>query len=736
VRTGLATDGNARRSLEDSDEYDIIAATHNPNGLYGYDARAASRSSGKGGKGSSGVNKVAECYDSCLVDSQTPSPTLLPTSAPTRSPHTQPEKPGCCKGGVSFVKVLYQGLPTGNLSLSPENYTLVDACDKANRIEARKHNDDDVVVKFVTCSDCFPDGSGTVKDSCNTSFDTINVTAGDEVCLAAFDKTSGSLSLTSKMPTNLDLYFAENDGSNEATKTTLHTSCSKPIYSPYAVRLDDCATDGYPFYIDVSIIDIGSVIDHPVLIFIDGVGAKFPTSLFTDCDSENNYKDEDNTCCKGGATFLKVRVGGTTVAGSLTTNKTYATDCHYAESSSSSSSKSSGSKSNKGSTVRFVSCEDECLDPFNDVECDEPLDQWEVLTGEDICFGSWDNETNRFDYGSKMVTNLEMFFVPDDTSLFPVQSAYIHTSCSKPVYPNWAAVFAEYCDSSDSSLVNLNETSASSLGFHLAFIDGVSRGYYFAAKELSDETGLSFFDVNFANCGCNCAATAFPTVSPSPTAGGPTGSPPTTSRPRPNPPRPPTASPSNPPTDSGVPPTSPPVSPPTDSPQTDPTASPPTTDTPPTSPPVSPPTETPPSESPPTDSPQSDPTASPPTIDNPPTGPTDSPPNPPTDSPGVPPTFSPPRPNPRPETCEEQCAAWVYRFCNRRGDDGSILPNTPCDVNENLGDGDGEGGRYLRAILNTEDDVRSLSIEEQMKFHDEMAKAYSSLFARLVLVEK
>jgi len=63
------------------------------------------------------------------------------------------------------------------------------------------------------------------------------------------------------------------------------------------------------------------------------------------------------------------------------------------------------------------------------------------------------------------------------------------------------------------------------------------------------------------------------------------------------------------------------------------------------------------------------------------------------------------------------------------------MRETEAMVNEGDG-GDGEGGRFLRAIPNTEDDIRSLSIEKQMKFHDEMAKAYSSLLARLVSVEE
>jgi hypothetical protein len=185
-----------------------------------------------------------------------------------------------------------------------------------------------------------------------------------------------------------------------------------------------------------------------------------------------------------------------------------------------------GSKSSyNGSAIRFVSCDDDCLDPFGTVECGESFEESPVSgDGDDVCFGSRNQETNRIDFGSKMPTNAELFFVPSDEDSNVVQSAYIHTSCSKPVYPNWATVFAEDCSSSDSSVVNLdNVTSPGSLGLHVAFIDGVSPGYYQVAKELYNETGISYFDVNFdvnfADCGCNWGATGAPTISPSPTLG-------------------------------------------------------------------------------------------------------------------------------------------------------------------------------------------------------------------------
>ena len=81
----------------------------------------------------------------------------------------------------------------------------------------------------------------TIVDySCDFYSDHVDVVSGDDVCMAVFE--DGAISLLSKMPKDLDLYFVQDDGTNQAVKTTLHTSCSKPIYSPYAVRLDDCET--------------------------------------------------------------------------------------------------------------------------------------------------------------------------------------------------------------------------------------------------------------------------------------------------------------------------------------------------------------------------------------------------------------------------------------------------------------------------------------------------------------
>jgi hypothetical protein len=85
----------------------------------------------------------------------------------------------------------------------------------------------------------------------------------------------------------------------------LCTSCSKPIYSPYDVRLDDCETDRYPLDIDTSIVDIENMFDHTVLVFVDGTSRKSPTALFTKFNEkkEEYYKEEH--CCKRASRIFK-----------------------------------------------------------------------------------------------------------------------------------------------------------------------------------------------------------------------------------------------------------------------------------------------------------------------------------------------------------------------------------------------------------------------------------------------
>jgi hypothetical protein len=72
-----------------------------------------------------------------------------------------------------------------------------------------------------------------------------------------------------------------------------------------------------------------------------------------------------------------------------------------------------------------------CLDPFGTVECGESFDEYAAGgDGDEVCFGNWNLETSRIDFGSKMPTNVELF-------LFRVMR--IRTWCSRPTFTRAAA---------------------------------------------------------------------------------------------------------------------------------------------------------------------------------------------------------------------------------------------------------------------------------------------------------
>jgi hypothetical protein len=230
--------------------------------------------------------------------------------------------------------------------------------------------------------------------------------------------------------------------------------------------LDKCEDDEENFYVDLSVIEIGNLVESPVLEFVDGVSAKDPTSILTNCGTYPVVEEEADTCCKGGASFLKVRVGNTSTAGILTADSTLigSSDCKYDEST---------------NTVRFVSCSDDCLDPFGSQACTNVSESVDVVAGKEVCFGVWDEEEKRIDFGSKMPTNLNLFYIEDGK----IQSAEVHTSCSKPLEAPYAQPFTEDCDpSAAGESVNLDEISNEPQAFYLAFVDGVSRGELYALK--------------------------------------------------------------------------------------------------------------------------------------------------------------------------------------------------------------------------------------------------------------
>jgi hypothetical protein len=202
-------------------------------GTYNYGRSDIAYSHGGRGKGQSGLDKLNKCYETCTDVGDG-------TDEPTRSPKgSSIEKPPCCKGGVSFLKMIYRGNPGELLLPSFEGFSgfkgpVVNPC--SNETHTSSHGSKKKggsrssgrVVKFVSCNQCFPDGTGAVSKSCDAVSDSFAVKTDTEVCMAAFNNATAALDLNSKFPTNMDLYFLDEDEA-KMIATTLHTSCSRPV---------------------------------------------------------------------------------------------------------------------------------------------------------------------------------------------------------------------------------------------------------------------------------------------------------------------------------------------------------------------------------------------------------------------------------------------------------------------------------------------------------------------------
>ena len=232
-----------RRSLVGSGD-DAVVPSYSPatDGRYNYERSDISYSHGVQGKGKSSLDKLNKCYETCIDVRNGTDGTDKPTRSPTKSSIA---KPPCCKGGVSFLKMIYRGKP-GKLFLPSSDFTgpVVNPC--SNKTRTSSHGPSHgvssrsgSVVKFVSCNQCLPNGTDAVSKSCDSVSDSYEVQTDTEVCMAAFNAT-GTLDLNSKFPTNMYLYFFDKYGAN-TIETTLHTSCSKPVrYTQYVSLASMC----------------------------------------------------------------------------------------------------------------------------------------------------------------------------------------------------------------------------------------------------------------------------------------------------------------------------------------------------------------------------------------------------------------------------------------------------------------------------------------------------------------
>jgi hypothetical protein len=437
-----------------------------------------------------------ECADSCSAPR-----TLETVSSDGDIAVEVSEKPFCCEDGVSAIKATFWGTHSTTLFV-PTNgavngFTVVDMCNR----EGARHADL-FAVKFADCDLCFPGGE-RLDCSLGEVWDYITVDHGDEVCL---------ISLDGRLPVEVVLYYQGDNDSTNVFPLNLHTSCSKPIYAPYAIKLGACPGDD-DLYINLDAVSPNEVDDKlaeaSFLKFVDGVGAEDLT-LFSDCGVDD--EEEITTCCTGGSSFLRTELGGTNLSGFLTFDRDIAAMfCSCVDETSSDSSEDS----NLSMPARFVACTDPCrINPLIDEACSLAFDVMNIEPGDEVCFGTWNQATNRIAYREKMPTSLDIYFIPNEGSV-SVYTGRIDTSCSKPLHSPFAQALGNAC-SARPALVNLEESDEEDLDIHLAFVDGMSSVYYEAASEFGTEDSLQF-DISFAGCGCSCGQTAVPPLSLVPT---------------------------------------------------------------------------------------------------------------------------------------------------------------------------------------------------------------------------
>ena len=209
----------------------------------------------------------------------------------------------CCQGGVSFLKFHLSNLGPGLLTMDHENLgsnsTLKSSCPtekhyiSPSRSKSAKYSkySTSMGVFFVDCNDdCL-----RVDTACQTI--TRNVTTDDNVsvCLGLINESTHNIAFDQKMPHSLPLFFAKTNHSEAALVSSLHTSCSRPIYPPYtqefSTRCGEVSSQ------DIRLSDIGTNDISPRIIFEDGISTGFyNTFMKSRANFDYTYSFNFSTC--------------------------------------------------------------------------------------------------------------------------------------------------------------------------------------------------------------------------------------------------------------------------------------------------------------------------------------------------------------------------------------------------------------------------------------------------------
>lgn len=209
---------------------------------------------------------------------------------------------------------------------------------------------------------------------------------------------------------------------------------------------------------------------------------------------------QKNECCKGGASFLQVKLSGEGREGSLALGTDQS--CVQTLPDTSSPSKGGTGKGTRSQErVRFIDCKDPCIDSV-DEPCNSMHSDANVKAGQSVCFATWNPRTKRIDFETKMPFSLVLRFNAagqEDDFL-----AVIHTSCSEPLYPPFALEMKKNsCTRSPVSPILEFENTTNPV---LLFEDGMASSFYFEMSRSRNDV----FDSKFSSCGCICKETAGP----------------------------------------------------------------------------------------------------------------------------------------------------------------------------------------------------------------------------------
>lgn len=246
-------------------------------------------------------------------------------------------------------------------------------------------------------------------------------------------------------------------------------------------------------------------------------------ALLTPPVSVDAWKDaKDVYCCDGGASYLKVVYeAGSGESGLLTFDADIAaknSTCDVIYDQTSSIGKKSGGESTSSLDydLRFVPCDDTCVKgPSNAVPCSDSFDVMAVEHGTEVCFAAVDPLTHKIRFDQKMGTDVYIYFVPFGDEDPGALIGTIHASCSMPLVSPYAASLYDPCGPFDEENQLLNtELYNGNIPF-LAFLDGISTGYYEAAMGSVGDGGddgsyQQEFDITFGNCGCTCESFQHP----------------------------------------------------------------------------------------------------------------------------------------------------------------------------------------------------------------------------------